>query len=69
MTKNSTCKTNITVQLTGQDGNAFNLIGIVLHALNHNNQEELASELNKRIDDCPSYDALLQLFQEYVQVV
>lgn len=61
-------KTNIKVQLTGQDGNAFNLIGIVMNALRNNDKEDLITELQAEIDVCHSYDALLQLLQKYVVV-
>lgn len=61
-------KTDINVQLSGQDGNAFNLIGIVMHALRKNNKDDLIEELQAEIDVCPSFDALLQLLQKYVVV-
>lgn len=59
----------ITVELTGQDGNAFNIIGRVAKALRRQVSPEASEEYVTAAMDCPSYDALLALTQRTVVVV
>jgi len=60
-------KTNITVQLTGKDGNAFAIIGAVSQALKRSGNSELAKEFQKEAMS-GDYDHLLQTAMEYVEV-
>ena len=55
--------------LIGQDGNAFSIIGKVSKTLRQNVGQEKASEFMDRAFSCESYDHLLQLVQEYVEIV
>lgn len=57
----------IQVQLTGEDGNVFNLLGIVTKALKRNGQREESKELAERIWESASYDEALQLFMMLCQ--
>lgn len=61
-------KTDIEVQLTGEDGNIFNLVGIATKALKRGGYRELADELSKRLWEMESYDEALRLIMEYVEV-
>lgn len=61
-------KTNLTVQLTGQDGNVFNLCSIVAASLKKNGYPDYAKELSERLWGQHSYDEALKLFMEYVTV-
>ena len=54
------------VQLVGQDGNVFNLLGICTKALKRAGQHEEAQELKKRVFASQSYDEALVLMLEYV---
>jgi hypothetical protein len=59
--------TDAVVKLTGQDGNAFNLLGLVRKAILTSNQPELADAF---MSDATSgdYDHLLQTCMRYVEV-
>jgi hypothetical protein len=57
---------DVTVQLTGQDGNAFNIIGLVSKALKQAGHP--TDEWTEAAFDCGSYDALLVLAMETVHV-
>lgn len=57
-----------TVQLLGQDGNVFNLIGLVSQALRRASLPEKAKEFSERAFRAGSYDEVLVLIQEYVEV-
>lgn len=59
-------KTDVTVQLSGEDGNVFSILGRTTKALRHAGHQDLAKELSEKIWDCASYDEALQLVQEYV---
>jgi hypothetical protein len=61
-------KTDVKVKLIGTDGNAFALIGKVCTGLKNAGQNELASEFRDKAFDCSSYDKLLCLISEYVEV-
>lgn len=51
---------DITVQLSGQDGNAFAIIGAVSKAIRREVGSEEAAAYSAAAMDTPSYDALLQ---------
>jgi hypothetical protein len=55
------------VQLVGQDGNVFNLLGICVRALKKAGQHEKVQELQKRVWECGSYDEALSTMLEYVE--
>ena len=55
------------VQLVGQDGNVFNLLGICTRALKKSGQDEEAKELQKRVLSSGSYDEALALMLKYVE--
>jgi len=55
-------------KLSGTDGNVFALAGRVAVALKRAKQPDKAEEMYARLRQCPSYDASLQLFMEYVDV-
>lgn len=59
--------TDAVVQLTGKDGNAFLIIGLVRQGILRSNHPELADEfMNQAIDG--DYDHLLQTCMRYVSV-
>jgi hypothetical protein len=60
-------KTNITVKLTGEDGNAFAIIGKVSAALKKNGYADLSREFQKEAIS-GDYNHLLQTAMEYVEV-
>lgn len=55
-------------KLVGEDGNVFNVIGRVRRALRDAGQGERAREFVERAFRCGSYDEVLQLVLEYVEV-
>ena len=59
---------DVTVKLIGEDGNAFNLIGLVNRALRKGPGEDAAKEFTTSAMSCGSYDELLSLIQETVNV-
>ncbi len=61
-------KTKPKVQLSGQDGNVFNLIGICTKALKRAGQIKEAEELSEKIFASGSYNEALQIMQEYCEV-
>lgn len=58
----------VTVKLIGQDGNAFNIIGLVAAALKKAGHKEAAAEFTQRAFDSGSYDEVLRLVRESVAV-
>lgn len=60
-------KTDLEVQLTGRDGNVFNIIGTVYNAIRKVDRT-LAEEYKKEATSQQSYDEVLQLTMEYVEV-
>jgi len=58
----------VKVQLTGKDGNVFNLIGIVAKALRSQVSEAAAIEFRNAAMDSSSYDEVLQLIMRTVDV-
>ena len=59
---------NIEVELLGQDGNVFGSIGKVAKALKKANLPDEAKEFTKKAFDAGSYDEVLQLVMELVNV-
>lgn len=57
-----------TVQLIGEDGNVFNIIGLVSRELKRAGQSELAKEFQEKAVQCESYDEVLRLVMTYVEV-
>jgi len=55
--------------LVGTDGNVFSIIGRVRYALRKDGQEDRAREFVERAFRSRSYDGVLQLCLEYVEVV
>ena len=60
---------DVTVQLTGQDGNAFNIIGLVREAIRDEEGETEAKAWTMAAMMCGSYDELLFLAQTTVHVI
>lgn len=56
-------------QLTGEDGNAFAIIGRVSRALRRAGYADYATEWTHRAMSCGSYDELLQLTFTYVEAL
>lgn len=54
--------------LTGEDGNVFNLARVVGRTLKKAGMRKEAEEFYKRLMECKSYDESLQLMMEYVDV-
>ena len=54
------------VQLVGQDGNVFNLLGICTGALKRAGQYDEAQELQSKVFASNSYNEALALMLEYV---
>ena len=61
-------KYDVTVKLTGQDGNAFAVIGAVVGALKRAGHADGAKEFGDAAFKSESYDALLQLAMQTVEV-
>ena len=61
-------KTNITVQLTGTDGNIFAIIAKVREALRRNGRSDLVKEFTDYITSSSSYEEALYRVMEYVIV-
>lgn len=59
---------DVKVQLTGQDGNIFNVLGQVSRALNGAGYAEDADEMAKRVFEAESYNQALSICMEYVVV-
>lgn len=56
------------VKLVGTDGNVFIVIGTVSRTLRRNGLPDKAIEFSERAIDCESYDEVLRLVSEYVEV-
>ena len=57
-----------TACLIGENGNVFNIIGRVSKALKRAGQKEQAEEFTNKAFACLSYDEVLALLHEYVEV-
>lgn len=56
------------VQLIGNDGNIFSIMGRVRKALRDAGLKASAEVYTKRVMGCGSYDEALQITMEYVEV-
>jgi hypothetical protein len=56
------------VQLIGQDGNVFNLVGICSRALKKAGRLEEAKAMQERVFSCGSYEEALVIMSEYVEI-
>ena len=61
-------KTDVHVKLVGQDGNVFLIIGKVSKALKKAGFQELADEYLNRTMSADSYNHVLQITMEYVNI-
>lgn len=57
-----------TVQLTGEDGNVFSIIGRVSKALKRAGQADKAKEFTEKAFASGSYGEVLQLCMDYVEI-
>lgn len=57
-----------TVQLVGEDGNVFAIIGRVAKTLKRAGQPEKAQEFRDKAMQAGSYDEVLRLCMDYVEV-
>ncbi len=55
-------------QLSGTDGNVFSVIGAVRQALARAGKRDKAAEFGAKAFKCSTYDEVLQLCFEYVEV-
>lgn len=55
------------MDLIGQDGNVFSILGRASGLLRRAGQQELAEEMKKRVFACGSYDKALHIISEYVE--
>ena len=55
-------------KLIGKDGNVFNIIALVRKALREAGQPEKAKEFSERAFAAKSYDAVLGMADEYVEI-
>ena len=55
-------------RLIGQDGNVFNIIGLVKRALKDSGKSDKASEFVRRAFSANSYDEVLTMAGEYVEI-
>jgi uncharacterized Zn finger protein len=55
-------------KLIGQDGNVFNLIGLATKALKRAGQYDQARKMSAECFRAGSYDEVLQILQNYVEV-
>jgi len=56
------------VQLVGQNGNVFNLVGICSRALKKAGKPEEAKAMQQRVFGCGSYEEALAIMGEYVEI-
>ena len=55
------------MQLAGQDGNIFSIMGRASRLLSDSGQADKAKEMRGRVMDCLSYEAALKVISEYVE--
>lgn len=60
--------TNTTVKLLGEDGNVFNVTGKTSSALKRSGFIKEAKEYQEKAFACPSYNDVLKLTSEYVNI-
>ncbi len=61
-------QSGIHVKLIGQDGNIFNLIGIVLRALRRNGRSDLCEPFKQAVTSSHSYQEALAKIMEFIIV-
>lgn len=61
-------KTELVVELIGEDSNIFALCGKVTKALKRGGYYEHAKELPEKLNDCESYSDALALLDSYVEI-
>ena len=59
---------DISVQLTGQDGNVFNLMGVVIRALRSNGFGDEVDDFVSEVTSCKSYHEALAVMMSWVDV-
>ena len=59
---------DISVQLTGQDGNVFNLMGIVIRALRNNGFGDEVDDFISEVTSSKSYHEALAVMMQWVDV-
>ena len=57
-----------TVKIIDEDGNVFNIIGLVSKGLKRAGLKEQAQEFTAKAFKCDSYEVVLALVQDYVEV-
>ena len=57
------------VELIGQDGNIFNLVGIASRELRKHGMSDEASKMQEEVFASSSYDEALQIMMKYVDIV
>ena len=62
-------QTGVEVELVGQDGNVFTVVGRVSRALKRAGLPDVAKEYREQATACKSYDAVLRLTMSVVEVV
>ena len=60
----SKCK----IELIGQDGNIFNLVGLTAKSLRKAGYVDEAKEMTTKVFESESYDAALMVIMDYVEV-
>lgn len=56
------------VNLIGQDGNIFNLIGLASKALQKAGEKDKANEMSEKVFKCQSYNEALRTIGEYCEI-
>lgn len=59
---------DVTVKLSGTDGNVFAIMGAVSRAMKAKGHYDEAAEFQKKAFNSPSYNAVLALCTKYVNV-
>ena len=62
-------KTKPKVNLIGQDGNIFNLIGIASRELKRAGQKDEAKEMTEKVFASKSYEEALNIIGEYCEII
>lgn len=61
-------KSTVTVKLVGENGNVFVVIGKTVKELQRAGHHDLAKEYKEKCFNAKSYDEVLQLTMQYVEV-
>ena len=61
-------QTGVEVQLTGEDGNIFAIMGRVQRAMNRAGFRKEAKEMAKKVTSSPSYEIAIATIEEYVEI-